>query len=384
MMSKIIAIVLCLIVVLSIGIGPTTAKISNNNGGSPESNDKNTKRLIAHTTSAIDKLKYQSQGCSVIDELNDATVIECPKGVADKLDNVEEDRLLQIMDLQADIQIGADSVWNSGYNGTGITVAVLDTGVDTSHPELTDSIAGGKSFTRTSKNYLDQNGHGTHVSGIITANGIGGVIYDGQKLSKGVAPGTKIWMGKVCNPSGLCWTSDIAKGIEYVVTYKISKIISISLGGGGTTTDNCDTDYLAKKVNWAVNNGVTVFVAAGNNGASVSSPACASGAIAVGAVDKSDNRASFSGVGNALDIMAPGVSIYSTIPGNSYASWSGTSMATPHVAATIALMRQKNNSLTDANTKNILYSTAVKYDGWDAYHYGNGRVNASAAVAMVT
>lgn len=383
MMSKIIAIVLCLIVVLSIGIGPTTAKISNNNGGSPESNDKNTKRLIAHTTSAIDKLKYQSQGCSVIDELNDATVIECPKGVADKLDNVEEDRLLQIMDLQADIQIGADSVWNSGYNGTGITVAVLDTGVDTSHPELTDSIAGGKSFTRTSKNYLDENGHGTHVSGIITANGIGGVdYYNEQKLSTGVAPGTKIWMGKVCNPSGLCWTSDIAKGIEYVVNYNKSKIISISLGGGGTTADNCDTDYLATKVNWAVNNGVTVVVAAGNNGASVSSPACASGAIAVGAVNNSDNRASFSGVGKALDIMAPGVSIYSTIPRNSYASWSGTSMATPHVAATIALMRQKNNSLNDTTIKNILYSTAVNAS-WDPYYYGHGRVNASAAIALV-
>lgn len=376
------AILICLIVGLAVIIAPVTAKISIKDSGNKESNDKNTKHLIAHTTSAIDKVKYQLQGCKIVNELDDAIAIECPKGIADKLDNVEEDKLLQIMDLQADYQIGADSAWNAGFDGSGITVAVLDTGVDVSHPELKDSIAGGKSFIRSSRNYLDPNGHGTHVSGIITANGVGGSDYNGQKLSKGVALGSKIWMGKVCSASGSCRTSDIAKGIEYIVKNRISKVISISIGGGGTTASNCDGDYLASKVNWAVNNGVTVVVAAGNNGASVSSPGCASGAIAVGAVDKSDVRASFSGIGNALDIMAPGVSIYSSTPGNTYASWSGTSMATPHVAAAIALMQQKNNSLGDSDIKNILYDTAVNPD-WDPYYYGHGRINVSAAIAAV-
>ena len=115
-----------------------------------------------------------------------------------------------------------------------------------------------------------------------------------------------------------------------------------------------------------------------------SSPGCASGAIAVGAVDKSDARASFSGTGQALDIMAPGVSIYSTLPVNTYGYLSGTSMATPHVAATIALMQQKNPALTDSDIKNVLYSTAKDLGaaGWDS-SYGWGRVVADAAVKIV-
>jgi hypothetical protein len=289
------------------------------------------------------------------------------------------------MDLQADQQIGADRVWPS-YDGTGVTVAVLDTGVDSNHQELSDSIAGGKSFVSYTTSYYDDHGHGTHVSGIITANGV-------VTNAKGVAPGASVWMAKVCDASGSCYTSDIAAAIDYVVNGpdgtpntgdEPAKIMSISLGGGGTTGANCDGDYLASKVNWAVSNGVTVVVAAGNTGGIVSSPGCASGAISIGAVDKSDVRPSWSGSGSALKIVAPGVSIYSSLPGNSYASWSGTSMATPHVSATVALMRHVNPSLTDSQIKSILYSTAKDLGslGWDKY-YGWGRVDAYSAYLAV-
>jgi subtilisin family serine protease len=334
-------------------------------------------RLIAHTTFLPEKILLRLKGCSIIHELNDATAIECPEEIVSSLKNVEEDKIYHIMDLEADQQINADDVWSLGYNGSGITVAVLDTGIDTNHPELSDSIAGGKSFVTYTSSFEDDNGHGTHVSGIITADGV-------DTKAKGVAPDAKIWMAKVCDSKGSCYSSDIAAAIEYIVKNNISRIISISLGGGGTSRANCDSDYLAKKVNWAVDNGVTVAAAAGNTAGKVSSPACASKAIAVGAVDKNDVRPSWSGSGNALDIVAPGVSIYSSLPNNSYASWSGTSMATPHVSAVVALLLQANSGLTDSQIKEALYKTAKDLGsaGWDKY-YGYGRVDALAALNYV-
>ena len=340
-------------------------------------------RVIARTNSLTDRMLFKLQGCKIIHELNDATAMDCPETIASRF---EQDEILYIMDLQADQQIGADKVWSLGYDGTGITVAVLDTGVDYNHQELLDSIAGGKSFVSYTTSYYDDHGHGTHVSGIITANGV-------VANAKGVAPGASVWMAKVCDASGSCYTSDIATAIDYVVNGpdgspntgdEPAKIMSISLGGGGTRATNCDGDYLASKVNWAVSNGVTVVVAAGNTGGIVSSPGCASGAISVGAVDKNDVRSSWSGSGLALKIVAPGVSIYSSLPSNTYASWSGTSMATPHVAATVALMRHVNPSLTDSQIKSILYSTAKDLGsvGWDKY-YGWGRVDAYNAYLAV-
>jgi len=333
-------------------------------------------RFIAKTTLRFVPVLH---GCKIIHELNDATAVECSEAAVElmkKFVPVEEDRVYYIMDFDADKQIGADKVWAQGYNGSGVVIAVLDTGVDLSHQELFDSIAGGKSFVNYTESYQDDNGHGTHVAGIITANGV-------EEKAKGVAPGALIWVAKVCDSSGSCYSSDIAAAIEHVVNNRIAKVISMSLGGGGTSRANCDSDYLAKKVNWAVNNGVTVVAAAGNTAGIVASPACASKAIAVGAVDKNDVRASWSGSGLALDIVAPGVDIYSTLP-NGYASWSGTSMATPHVSAVIALLLQANSALTDSQIKDALYKTAndLGSAGWDRY-YGYGRINASAALNYV-
>lgn len=340
---------------------------------------KDEERIIA-------PLDSQVRGCKIVHTLGDRVVLKCKKDLASQLlkrQGFEEDKILHIMDLQADTQINADDVWNLGYTGEGITIAILDTGIDTDNVELSDSIAGGKGFGYT--NYEDDHGHGTHVAGIITANGI-------DANAKGVVPDAKIWMAKVCNSEGSCYTSDIAAAIEYVVKGpdeianngdEPAKIISISLGGGGTAASNCDRDYLASKVNWAVNNGVTIVAAAGNSAGKVSSPGCASKVIAIGAVDKSDVRASWSGTGLALDIMAPGVSIYSTIIG-SYASWSGTSMATPHVSAVVALLRQKKPSVTDSEIKNALYKTAKDLGkaGWDKY-YGYGRVDVFGAINYI-
>lgn len=354
------------------------------------------KKLIALTTSSADKEELKKLGCSIDRELSDATAISCPPDVVGKLKvEVEENNILTIQDLEADQQIGADRVWSElGYTGTGTVVAVLDTGVDYNHQELQPNntgsnaianggVAGGKSFVGYTTDFFDDQGHGTHVTGIITSDGVA------DTNSTGVAPGASVWVGKVCDSSGSCSDSDIAAGIEYVVFGpdgvensgdEPAKIISISLGGGGTFGKKCN-GYLARKVNWAVKNGVTVAAAAGNAGILVSSPACAAKAIAVGAVDNNDVRAVFSGWGMALDIMAPGVDILSTLPGNSYEAWDGTSMATPHVSAVIALMRNKNPTIVDDEIKDILYSTAndLGSPGWDPL-YGNGRVDAYNAV----
>jgi len=332
-------------------------------------------RLIAPHTSILKKAEYRLKGCKIVHELKDATALSCPGEV--KIEDAFEDEVYHIMDLSADQQINADDVWNLGYTGKNVAVAVLDTGIDYNHPELNSSFSGCKSFVSYTQDCFDDNGHGTHVSGIITA--------DGKSINaKGVAPDAQIWIAKVCDASGSCYVSDIAAAIEYVVNNKVAKVMNISLGGRGTRLSNCDSDYLAQKVNWAVDNGVTVAAAAGNTAGIVSSPACASKAIAVGAVDKKDKGANFSGSGLALDIMAPGVSIYSTLPNNSYASWSGTSMATPHVAATIALLLEKNSSLSDAEIKTALYKTAKDLGraGWDR-DYGWGRVDALGAINYV-
>jgi hypothetical protein len=307
----------------------------------------------------------------------------CPANI--KVPNSEPDAILHILDLQSDRQIRADEVWALGYTGSGVTVAVLDTGVDVTHPELTSSIVGGRSFVYYTQSYADDHGHGTHVSGIITSDGI-------DANSKGAAYNAQVWMAKVCDASGNCLTSDMVAAIQYVVTNHIAKVMSISIGGGGTTDSNCDSDYLASQINWAYNNGVVSVIAAGNNDPKgiVNSPACASKAIAVAAVDSSDNLASFSDYGNALrdhGVAAPGASIYSTVPGGSYASWSGTSMATPHVSATIALMLQKNPNLALSAIKSIIFNSANclggKYGSCPNTYIGYGRVDASNAVLNV-
>ncbi|OGJ17889.1 hypothetical protein A3K73_04415 [Candidatus Pacearchaeota archaeon RBG_13_36_9] len=349
--------------------------IAENNSYGKIQNEISTKRVIANTTGFIDRLVFRIRGCKTVHKLNDATAMQCPSEKVSKL-KVKEDKLFYITDVGANLQIRANDVWELGYTGSGVTVAILDSGIDLDNSELVDSIVGGEGFGYPT--YEDDHGHGTHVAGIITANGV-------DEYAKGVAPDAKVWIAKVCDYEGYCYESDIIAAIEYIVDNNIAEIISMSLGGDGTSGVDCDEDYVAEKVNWAVDKGVTVVAAAGNAGGFVSTPACASKAIAVGAVDKyNDLRADWSGTGLALDIMAPGVSIYSTISyygADGYDSWSGTSMATPHISAAVALLKQVNPSLTDAQIKDALYKTAkdLGTPGWDRY-YGWGRVDILAAV----
>ena len=313
-----------------------------------EHSGKKFKRMIAEEIGEKDIKLLKEKGCLVKNKLRRGWSFDCPEGIETGI-NAREARIFYVTDLAADTQIEADKVWSEGITGNGVKVAVLDTGIDTDHPELADSYLGGYDYVNNDAIPEDDHGHGTHVSGIITGNGV-------NSNAKGVAPGAKIYMYKVCNATGACYEDDMIAAMEAAMKTD-AKVMSISIGGGSYTTENCDSDSLAAEVNKVVDSGITVAVAAGNNGKGVSSPGCASKAIAVGAVDKTNNVAYFSGRGKALDIVAPGVSIYSTYLSGGYATMSGTSMATPHVAGVVALLLEANSGLTTAQIKDALYTT---------------------------
>lgn len=341
-------------------------------------------RVIADTVSETNKQNFVLKGCKIMHELKDKTALSCPKEIVGTL-NVREDKKYYLLDLNADLQINADDVWNWGYDGSGVTIAILDTGVDDGHIELSDSVIATRNFVGGISE--DRDGHGTHVSGIITGNG----IYNIENNSaKGVSPGADIMVGKVCG-SVYCYDSDIEAGIEWAVDpngdgdYSDgADIISMSLGGGNYP-GYCDEDDLADKSNWAVEQGAVVIASSGNDNAGVSSPACGTKVIAVGAVDENDARASWSNYGIALDFVAPGVNILSTysceVPGlsceNTYYAWmSGTSMSAPHVAGMSALILQANPSLTPSQVKQVLIDTAIDLgDAGKDNYYGYGRID---------
>lgn len=336
------------------------------------------KRVIAKVSDADELV---SEGCSVIKTGKVVAALNCPSTVVSAR-GLEPDLEVFAVDVSSVQQINADDVWALGYTGTGRVIAVLDTGIDTDHPELADSVAGGLNFigSTVTTNFEDDNGHGTHVSGIITANGV-------NSNAIGAAPGAGVWSGKVLNANGGGYFSDVIEAIYYVADNVIADAISMSLGTNPPYTykgSNCDSvlPSLKNAIYYAISKGKSVVAAAGNSGGSgISIPGCISKVITVGAVDDFNVVTSWSGKGKSLELVAPGVSILSSVPGGGYDSWSGTSMATPHVSAVIALMEQKNSALSPAQVTSKLTSTATDLGkaGYDT-SYGYGLVNALAAV----
>ncbi|MCL5278605.1 MAG: S8 family serine peptidase [Planctomycetes bacterium] len=226
-------------------------------------------------------------------------------------------------------RIHADLVWPGGNTGAGVEVAIIDTGIDSRHPDLAvvDGInyAGPpeKEGSTDPADWNDGYGHGTHCAGIVAAlnNGIGVV---------GVAPGVRLHAVKVLDNTGLGYTSDIIQGLEWCVQNHV-QVASLSLGGGGSTSlqEACDKAFAA---------GVLLVAAAGNSSGPVRFPAGYPSVVAVSATDSQDRLAYFSSFGPEIALGAPGVDIYSTCKGGSYTTMSGTSMACPHVTGTAALV----------------------------------------------
>lgn len=225
-------------------------------------------------------------------------------------------------------------LWDKGYTGKGVKIAVIDTGCDPDHPDLKDRIIDGKNFTHDDKGredkYDDYNGHGTHVAGTIAAsNNKFGLV--------GVAPDAQLLILKGLGKNGGGSVTGIIRAIEYAIEQKVD-IISMSLGMAA------DAKPLHDAIKKAVNNDILVVCAAGNEGDSdhktdeYAYPAGYPEVISVGAIDYNKLTSGFSNSNKEVDVVAPGVDILSTYLKGQYAALSGTSMATPHVSGVLALL----------------------------------------------
>lgn len=310
---------------------------------------------------------------------------------ANRVDALRADPRVQFVAADSEVQV-ADQLLGTGVNrvnaeskpnmGTGVNVAVIDTGIDTSHPDLAANVVGGVNCAGGGKrNYSDGHGHGTHVAGIVAAldNGIGVV---------GVAPEAKLWGVRVLDDKGWGWTSWLVCGIDFVDSKSPARggsiaVANMSLSGIGYDDGNCgktNADAMHYAICRAVADGVTFVAAAGNYGVDLSAattfvPAAYDEVIAVSALADADGRpcgaggatkygsddafASFSNyasssadVGHLL--AAPGVSIHSTYKGGGYTTMSGTSMASPHVAGAAALYVAAHPGATPAGILDAL------------------------------
>ncbi|MFC5635419.1 S8 family peptidase [Streptomyces bullii] len=288
-------------------------------------------------------------------------------------------------------QIGAPKAWAAGYDGKGVKIAVLDTGVDATHPDLKGQVVAEKNFS-PSPGTNDKVGHGTHVASIAAGTG----AKSGGKY-KGVAPGAKILNGKVLSDEGFGNDSEILAGMEWAVA-EGADVINMSLGGG----DSAEIDPLEAAVNkLSEDKGVLFAIAAGNEGdfgeQTIGSPGSAAAALTVGAVDDKDKLASFSSRGPGMDgalkpdVTAPGVDITAaSAKGNDiakevgekpagYMSISGTSMATPHVAGAAAILKQQHPEWKYTELKGAL-TGSTKGGKYTPFQQGSGRVQVDKAV----
>ena len=273
--------------------------------------------------------------------------------------------------------IGAGDVHHNGIVGSGIKIAIVDSGIDYNHPDLAGNYAGGYDFVNNDGDPKDDNGHGTHVAG--TA---GALLNDAGVV--GAAPSVSLYGLKVLSASGGGSFSNVIKALDWAVANGI-QVANHSYGSGS----NPGSIVQAAFDNSAAA-GVLHIAAAGNSGScggsnnTVGYPARYASVVAVAATDKNDKRPCFSSTGPDVELSAPGVSINSTVPGGGYASWNGTSMASPHVAGVAALVMAAGET-SAAAVRQILRDTAKDIGaGGKDNHYGYGLVQALAAVSSVT
>ncbi len=266
-------------------------------------------------------------------------------------------------------QINAGAAWDLTTGDPTLIVAVIDSGIDAAHPEFTGRILPGWDFVNNDADPFDDNGHGTHVSGIVAAglnNGIG---------IAGLA-NVRILPVKVLNADNSGWWSNVAAGITWAVDQG-ARVLNLSLTG------SIDSPALRDAVAYAVSKGAVVVVAAGNSGSEKPHyPASYEEVISLAATTSTGIRWTLSNYGPNVDVMAPGATVYSTKAGGDYRFMSGTSMASPHAAGVAALILSQNPNLTPAEVKNLLQETAMDLGdpGLDALH-GWGLIDAGAAVA---
>ena len=321
---------------------------------------------VEHQYSTINALSIQASLDEIQALANDTNVL-----------SIEPDRVFHLELSESAPQIKVNMVWNQTYNGVNLTgkyqtVCILDTGINYSHPNLIHAYRGGYDYAYDDADPMDDDGHGTHVSGIVASN---------DTTYRGIAPDAGIIMIKVFDAAGDAFTSDIVAGIDWCTdnrtTFNIS-VISMSLGTSTFWWNNatkCESDNpsLTSIINTATSAGITVVAASGNDYKSnnISAPACIKNVISVGSVEDGsggttlDVISSFSNSASILSILAPGDEITSTSlrggatcsSGGDFGECGGTSMATPHVAGAIAVMNQlyKAKYGTTLNKNQTLY-----------------------------
>ncbi|GIF13025.1 S8 family peptidase [Actinoplanes teichomyceticus] len=275
-------------------------------------------------------------------------------------------------------RINAPAAW-ARSTGAGVTVAVIDTGVDARHPDLAGQVlTGWDAIAGRAGGDTDPQGHGTHVAGTVaalTGNAVG---------VSGVAPDVRVLPVRVLNATGSGYDSDTAEGIVWAADNG-ADVINLSLGG------TAHSSAVTSAVAYARSRGVVVVAAAGNErtkGSPASYPGADQGVIAVAATDSADTVAPYSNAGDYVDVAAPGSAVLSTYPtalgSSGYATMSGTSMASPHVAAVAALLVAARPGLTPDQVESALEASAVDLGpaGRDT-DYGHGRIDAAAALARI-
>ena len=287
-------------------------------------------------------------------------------------------------------QVGAPDVWEQGYDGAGVTIAVLDTGLDETHPDLAGRVIAAENFS-TAPGVTDVHGHGTHVASIAAGNG----SASGGQFS-GVAYAADLANGKVLDDTGQGTESSVIAGMEWAAAEIGASIINISVNSGPSD----GTDLMSLAVNALTESEGALFVVSAGDGGygypeTVSAPATADLALGVGAVDKADQLADFTGLGPRYgsfalkpEITAPGVAITAALADGSaignpvdgdYTELTGTSMAAPHVAGAAALLLQAHPNLSWAELKAALVTSAVTV-GETVFAEGGGRLDVAAAL----
>lgn len=276
--------------------------------------------------------------------------------------------------------INVKTYWDQGIKGKGITIAILDSGCDTLHNNLSSRIIDGANFTEEDngsfKKFDDYNGHGTHVAGIACSNNSDGQIT-------GVAPEANLMIVKVLNKNGSGSIKNLINGIYYTVNWRGKnnervRVMCLSLG---TAEDN---KQLYDAIKFAINKGVVVVAASGNQGTgnvgdvNLGYPGAYNEVIQVGAIDIDQKIAEFSNLNNQMDILAPGVNINSTYLDNSYKLMSGTSMAAPFVVGAVSLIIQDIEiKLQRTISETEIYAQLIKHTKNLGYPFnieGNGLI----------
>jgi subtilisin family serine protease len=266
-------------------------------------------------------------------------------------------------------KVNAPAAWDVTQGSSSTVIAIVDTGIQQSHPDLSSKIVAGYDYVDNDSNPEDGNGHGTHVAGTsaaITNNSTGGA---------GGCPNCKLMPVRVLDNNGSGTLDAVANGITYAADHG-AKVINMSLGASsGATT-------LQSAVDYAWNKGVFLACAAGNNGNTAANyPGYYTNCFAVASTDSNDGKSSFSTYGTWVDIAAPGSNIYSTWLNSGYNTISGTSMATPHVAGLGGLLASQG--LTNAQIRDRIQSTADQISGTGTWWQG-GRINYYNAVSGST